>query len=315
MFSFQYPDPKTNFPYYHCDDPEEFLARADNYNNRRFHRVLTDDDQDSGAHENATTTQIRDLQEDHDGHVHEEEEGGDGSMLYSTIAQDREFLRRNFRQRHYSGRLRPYTTTTTTIVVPTTSTPPPSLSSSSSHTDEEDVGIPSPPRKTAWATPIAPPSDQTTKTVVSLSDIMIEQQQPQPSTVLSSSRRGAEKKDVSSRPPHYHHRSDENRSLSSTESSGHHSLVTPSSEKARLCIFGKKCKNSKAQCTRAHSLEEWAPNVCRFNKRCKNQKCLYFHEGDDKKKYLESIIDSTRSQMAFYSKNKKSYMANYKLGK
>jgi hypothetical protein len=198
---------------------------------------------------------------------------------YSTIQTDREYLRKHLTKETVKMRRQSIMAQAKIQVVPK-EVESPTISESNSESD----------RQKAWSMTTPVPVEN----VASLKTIMEQQEQ---SNHLSPSHDSASS-----------HLVDDRCSILSDQS--------PSGciERTRLCIYGKKCKNI-AKCLRAHTLREWQPNVCRFNKRCKNNKCLYYHQGDDKRKYLETIINSEKESMSFYSKskNKTLYMKSYEV--
>ena len=240
MFSFQYPDPTKNFPYYHTEWDEFTEKMTIEFEN------ISDDN---------SMIQEDDYDEDNGEEIVMEEEN-----YYSTTKQDYEYILKSLNERD--------------VIVPQNV-----LQEVETVVEDKETAY----KPFAW--------NKTVENTTSLSDIMQEQEHVEEITTVKE-------KEILS----------DNNSVSTT------STRTQFTEKSRLCIYGKNCKN-KIQCSRSHTLEEWTPNLCRFNKRCKNQKCLFYHEDDDKKTYLLNIIDSDKAQMAFYSKNKKSYLTNYKLKK
>lgn len=252
MFSFQYPDPKTNFPYYHSDDPEEFLEKSSEIVVQDFYpqkkQIFAEYDEEE--------------EEDVD-----TEDNNDIIPTYSTSQMDREFLNKHLTKEAIISKFQE--------LQQNISDPQP----------QEKISDETIEEKKTWNWQR---DDQNhTSTLV---DIMQEQQQ---------------KMDIKIEPVVYH----------DDDNSSQHSKSTKSmNENARLCIYGKTCKNKKI-CGRAHTLEEWTPHMCKFNKKCKNSKCLYYHQGDDKKKYLATIIECNKEIMAFYSKskNKLMYIKNYGL--
>lgn len=266
MFSFQYPDPTRNYPYYHCDDPEEFLNRSANdydYNYDDSYQVQVDE----GETDDAEVL-----------NAHEIESIADTTIRSRTVDVDRKYISANLTPstvKHFYNQMKHDMTSDT--------------SCSSSSSVDIDLSVTNP-----WhvvnASKTGTGNDQPS---INLSEIIEEQIHEEKQSNLN--------KDLSKRD----HDSFSEHSASTT---------THNSEKTRLCIYGKHCKTN-GQCTRAHTLDEWEPNICRFNKRCKNNKCLYYHEGDDKKSYLSNIIESKKDKMAFYSKskNKAMYIKNYQL--
>lgn len=259
MFSFQYPNPKTNFPFYHSEDPDIFLDRShepvdytddDDY----IHAVPPDYDDDD---EECIQTVINQ------------------PFRFTTIETDKKFISKRLTQK--------------SIVKNET----PTLIPSPDPVTTSDIDI-RPTNPWAFSTPV--------QTATGFSDIIQEQKTKEEDdrrkAVELASRRFA-------RPRVGACSSEHAPNPSPTPGPNH----VPS-EKTRLCIYGKDCKNKK-KCMRSHSFQEWQPNVCRFNKKCRNNKCLYYHEGDDKNAYLSNIINCNKDQMAFYSKNKTMYMKNY----
>lgn len=272
MFSYQYPTPETNFPYYHCEDPDDFLNRSceptyNDYDDDYTPNVIPDDVNDDDDESVSTLTPL------------------DNKFRYTTNETDQKFLRQHLTKEKIMKK----------------------------HADivkaQEDKHEESPVEETPVIDirPTNPWANKDSDKAPTFSEIIEQQkteEEDERKRILS----------LSSLPKRVN-RSSRYETMSNHSSGSHVSSPPPppvSTEKSRLCIYGKDCKNKK-KCMRSHTFDEWQPNICRFNKRCKNNKCLYYHEGDDKTSYLSNIIDSTKDQMAFYSKNKTMYIKNYNI--
>lgn len=261
MFSFQYPTPSKNFPYYHCEDPEEYLNRScepfcydDNEDD--YAPVVISDDFD----EDDSVTSIT---------------PPENQFKYTTIDTDKDFLRQHLTREKIIKRHAEIVKTQEGTQIE---------EESKNETPVIDIRPTNP-----WV--------NTQHSKVPIFSAIIEQQK----TEEADERKQLTLPIAPKRRTNYSSRDDVMSDNSSV-----------STEKSRLCIHGKDCKNKK-KCMRSHTLDEWQPNICRFNKRCRNNKCLYYHEGDDKTSYLSNIINSTKDQMAFYSKNKTMYIKNYNI--
>lgn len=275
MFSFQYPSPETNFPYYHCEDPDEFLDRNcepiyyeddDEYNTQNNKSIIIPDDVDDDDSVASLTCL-------------------DNQFRYTTIETDKEFLSKHLTKDNIIRRHKAIVKAQESLQNETEESP-----------IEETPAID--------IRPTNPWSNKDSQQTPTFSEI-IEQQKTEEDD---------ERKRLTllSYQPNRKSHASRYETMSDHSSVSHASSPPVSTEKSRLCIYGKDCKNKK-KCMRSHTFDEWQPNICRFNKRCRNNKCLYYHEGDDKTSYLSNIINSTKEQMAFYSKNKTMYIKNYHL--
>lgn len=263
MFSFQYPDPKKNYPYYHCEDPEEFMEKSHEiyeYDNdyKRYSSPVNDtiDDDESVC----SATEIED------------------GFRYTTIDTDKTFILNRLTKENI---LRKRTEMIKKM-------------------EEEDcVNVDATTTISSSLLNTTPTNPWVNKDVIQISPTFEQIVQEQKTEEEENKRKSTTINVREVRPE----------DASSEYSSASHSSST---EKSRLCIYGKNCKNTK-QCSRSHTFDEWQPNICRYNKRCRNNKCLYYHEGDNKNSYLSNIINSSKEQMKFYSKNKTMYIKNYKL--